>query len=113
MELLLATLVIPLAGAVLGLGVLVLTTQKALVAALSDDKDYARQRIADLERSLASHSFEQYAALSQLPTPLERSRSTVSFGGTRPDEAWGEAEEDIIESYLAANGVDLEGPTIG
>lgn len=84
------------------------------IETLKADKAYLRERVTDLENRLASHSWQEYAAMSEIPTPLTRStKPTNGFGEERSEEAYGETAEDVLASYLASNGVDLEGPTVG
>lgn len=116
MELVLATLVIPLMLALLGLGLAYVRLQERFTGSVQASVAYERARVNDLERRLATHTWQEYAALSQaVPTPLAQSTAvTDSFGREgRTDESFGQTEEEVLEAWLAANGTDLEAPTVG
>lgn len=110
-----ASLVIVLLAVLLLATAIVTTfTSRAFIRSLHDDRAFLRERVTDLERQLASHSWQDYAQVSTVPTPLARASEVVrnGWGEERLDEAYGENEDDVIENFLASNGVDLEGPTI-
>lgn len=72
-------------------------------------------RITDLENRLMSHTWGEYAQLQNGVDnhTAQTVRAVNSFGEVRAEEAFGETEEDLVDAFLAANGVDLEGPTVG
>lgn len=89
---------------------------RALVRSLQDDRLFLRARVCDLERQLASHSWQDYAQISTVPSPALVTPDNLprnGWGEARAEEAYGESADDVIESFLASNGVDLEGPTVG
>lgn len=92
----------------------VILVYRAYLRSMNEDRAYSRERITDLERALLAHGWQDYAQIAATPTPLARSTAvTNGWGEDRPEEAYGENEHDVIESFLASNGIDLEGPTLG
>lgn len=72
-------------------------------------------RISELENRLLAHTWGEYAQLqTNVPDHTDKAVSALnSFGGSRPDEAHGESEQDLIDRYFQQSGADVEGPTIG
>lgn len=109
--------------AALGLGLLILACAVgaglvaacwSLYAVLRAESAYLRARVTDLERQLRSHTWQEYAAISQVPSPLTVAHEvTNGWGETRSEESYGATLEDQVEHRLAEMGLDLEGPTVG
>lgn len=83
------------------------------LSSVEDQRELAEARlflrVRELENALMSHSWEQYAALQEVPS------SATSAQAPRPksEEAYGEDPEDIVERWFQEHGVDMEGPTVG
>lgn len=84
------------------------------VRSLHEDRNFQRARVVDLERQLAAHTWQEYAQLTALTSPLQQATAaTNGWGEQRPEEAYGESAEDNFAHQLAGLGLDLEGPTVG
>lgn len=72
-------------------------------------------RVTTLENRLQSGSLQEFAHAQEASDELDKVRrfSTNGWGEERPEEAYGETREDMVEAAMASQGIDLEGPTIG
>lgn len=108
---------------VLALGLLILATFAgsglvaavwSLVSTLRDERNFLRARVVDLERQLRAHTWQEYASLSQVESPVASAAAvTNGWGEPRSEESFGETEADNVAAYLASAGIDYEGPTLG
>lgn len=83
--------------------------------AIAQERRLADQTyITELQNRLGSHTWGEFAQLqNEVDSAAAQTTRFNSFGEPRPEEAYGERAEEVVEAFLRDAGVDLEGPTVG